>query len=197
MLFRSGSADIGMVRACLLEEMVHKGLVGPDDFRVIGAKTEPRLRCLTSTALYPDWVFAATTEALPELSRKASAALFSMPEDSAMYWSIASDFTRIDRLFKDLKIGHYSYLREWTFKRFWQEYRWVVLVALGLLFLGIWHAVFVTLEVRRKTASLRAAMQQREAAQNEVLQTQSRLQDRKSTRLNSSHKHRSRMPSSA
>lgn len=43
-------------------------------------------------------------------------------------------------------------------------------------FLGIWHAVFVTLEVRRKTASLRAAMQQREAAQNEVLQTQSRLQ---------------------
>ena len=175
-VMKQGRADIGMVRACLLEEMVHKGLVGRDDFRVIGAKTEPRLRCLTSTALYPDWVFAATTEALPELSRKASAALFSMPEDSAMYWSIASDFTRIDRLFKDLKIGHYSYLREWTFKRFWQEYRWVVLVALGLLFLGIWHAVFVTLEVRRKTASLRAAMQQREAAQNEVLQTQSRLQ---------------------
>ena len=175
-VMKQGRADIGMVRACLLEEMVHEGLVGRDEFRVIGAKTEPRLRCLTSTALYPDWVFAATTEALPELSRKASAALFSMPEDSAMYWSVASDFTRIDRLFKDLKIGHYSYLREWTFKRFWQEYRWVVLVALGLLFLGIWHAVFVTLEVRRKTASLRAAMQQREAAQNEVLQTQSRLQ---------------------
>ena len=122
-VMKQGRADIGMVRACLLEEMVHEGLVGRDEFRVIGAKTEPRLRCLTSTALYPDWVFAATTEALPELSRKASAALFSMPEDSAMYWSVASDFTRIDRLFKDLKIGHYSYLREWTFKRFWQEYR--------------------------------------------------------------------------
>ena len=173
---RQSKAQIGMVRACLLEEMIAEGLVGKDEFRVIGARDEPHLRCLTSTALYPDWVFAATAEAKPELSRRASAALFSMPENSQVYWSIASDFTRIDSLFKDLRIGHYSYLREWTFRRLWQEYRPLVIGALGVFFLIVWHAVFVTFEVRRKTASLRAVMREREQAQNEVLQTQSRLQ---------------------
>ncbi len=173
---RDGRAEVGMVRACLLEELIRTGLVGESEFRVIGAKDEPHLRCKTSTALYPDWVFAATTEASPEMSRKASAALFSMPETSRMYWSVASDFTRIDALFKDLKIGHYSYLREWTFKRLWQEYKLFVIAGVGLLFLIFWHAVVVTFEVRRKTAKLREAMREREAAQNEVLQTQERLQ---------------------
>lgn len=173
---RQGKAQVGMVRACLLEEMIAKGLVGKDEFRVIGARNEPHLRCQTSTELYPDWVFAATTEARPELSRRAAAALFSMPESSRVYWSVASDFTRIDALFKKLRIGHYSYLREWTFKRLWQEYRALVVGVLGLFFLVVWHAVFVTFEVRRKTASLRAVMHERELAQNEVLQTQSRLQ---------------------
>lgn len=173
---RQGKAQVGMVRACLLEEMIENGLVGKNEFRVIGARNEPHLRCLTSTSLYPDWVFAATTEARPELSRRASAALFSMPASSQVYWSIASDFTRIDSLFKKLKIGHYRYLREWTFERVWQEYRLIVLGTMGLLFLIVWHAVFVTFEVKRKTASLRAVMHEREQAQNEVLQAQSRLQ---------------------
>ena len=173
---RRGVARVGMVRTCLLEEMVEKGLLDKDEFRVIAAKDEPRLRCAASTKLYPDWVFAATTEALPELSRQACAALFAMPDDADMHWSVASDFTRIDTLFRELKIDHYSYLRQWTVERVWREYRWVVLGTLGLLFLGFWHAVFVTFEVRRKTASLRSVLAEREKAQNEVLRTQSRLQ---------------------
>ena len=173
---RHGRAEVGMVRACLLEDMIESGLVGKNEFRVIAPKNNPHLRCQTSTDLYPDWVFGATTEAKAELSRRAGAALFTMPEDNGMSWSVASDFTRIDALFKNLKIGHYSYLREWTFTRVWQEYPWAVIAAFGLLILILWHSIVITFEVRRKTASLRAAMQEREIAQTEVLQAQNRLQ---------------------
>lgn len=173
---RSDQAQIGVMRACLLEDLMAKGQVRAHEFRVIGAKDEPMLKCQTSTALYPDWVFAATSQAQPELSRKACAALFSMPEDAPMHWSVASDFTRIDALFKTLRIGHYAYLREWTLQRIWQEYRGWVLVLCAALGLVVWHAVVVTFEVRRKTRRLRLAMQQRSQAQNEVLVMQTRLQ---------------------
>ena len=174
---RQGRAEVGMVRACLLEDMIEGGLVAKDEFRVIASKNNPHLRCQTSTDLYPDWVFAATSEAKAEMSRRAGAALFTMPEANGMHWSVASDFTRGDALFRNLKIGHYRYLREWTFTRVWQQYRWAVIAAFGLLLLVLWHTVVVTFEVRRKTASLRAAMQDREAAQSEILQTQNRLQN--------------------
>ncbi len=173
---RQGRSRVGMVRTCLIEEMTDKGLLAKDEFRVIGAKNDPRLRCSTSTELYPDWVFAATTEAKPEQSRQACAALFSLSDEMGGYWSVASDFTRIDELFRELRIGHYRYLRQWTFERVWMQYRWVVLGLSALLFLGFWHTVFVTFEVRRKTKSLRAVMAEREKAQNEVIQTQNRLQ---------------------
>ena len=133
---RQGRSRVGMVRTCLIEEMTAKGLLAKDEFRVIGAKNAPRLRCSTSTELYPDWVFAATTEAKPEQSRQACAALFSLSDEMGGYWSVASDFTRIDELFRELRIGHYRYLRQWTFERVWMQYRWVVLGLSTLLFLG-------------------------------------------------------------
>ena len=91
---RQGRSRVGMVRTCLIEEMTAKGLLAKDEFRVIGAKNDPRLRCSTSTELYPDWVFAATTEAKPEQSRQACAALFSLSDEMGGYWTQVAAYSK-------------------------------------------------------------------------------------------------------
>ena len=42
---RSGRADAGVVRSCLLEKLIADGSVKPEEFRVIGRKPSGTLRC--------------------------------------------------------------------------------------------------------------------------------------------------------
>ena len=44
------------------------------------------------------------------------------PIPGNLHWGMATDFTPVDTLFKELKIGPYEYLRHWTLRRFLSEY---------------------------------------------------------------------------
>lgn len=172
---RSGNVEVGMVRACLLEEMIAKGKIAENAFRVVEGVRDEKLACQRSTELYPDWVFAVAPTATPELSRRAAAALLSMPETHGIHWSIATDFRRIDELYRSLRVEHYAYLRSPTIRDFLMNYRWSILAVLFGLFLVFSHYLLVNIEVKRKTRSLREASAAREEAQAKALATQRRL----------------------
>ncbi len=172
---RSGKAQVGMVRACLLEEMIASGKATPDEFRVIEGRRDEKLACVRSTDLYPDWVFAATTRATPEMSRRAAGALLSMPATNGSYWSIATDFRAINDLYRNLKVAHYEYLRHPTLRDTVAKYKTELLVLLLLLTAGVAHYFLVNLEVKRKTKSLREASEAKAKAQAQVLIAQRKL----------------------
>lgn len=131
-----GRADVCIVRACVLEELASSG-VDISALRVLHENPNSSLACRASTAAFPNWTFYATSRATPEIARKAASVLLGMkPVAGNLYWTIATDFTKIDHLFYDLKIGPYEYRRHWTFDQFWENYRdWVVLLL--LIFAGI------------------------------------------------------------
>src|SRR5450830_1905716 len=52
---RTGTADAGIVRTCLLEQMMAQGQVRADELRVITTRPIPGFRCASSSRLYPDW----------------------------------------------------------------------------------------------------------------------------------------------
>ena len=172
---REGKADVGLVRACLLEEMIARGELKPDEFRVIAGKRDGKLACVRSTDLYPAWVFAATPLATAEESKQAAVALLTHVEPSGVEWSIASDFRSIRELYKALKVEQYLYLRNPTIKDFIYNHR-MALSLLSLFFVCLFlHYLLVNAEVKKKTQSLRAASEAREKAQEKTMAMLRRL----------------------
>ena len=80
------------------------------DLAVVGAKPETKdFRCIRSTALYPNWTVTITPHATPDVARLAASTLLSMkPIPGNLHWGMATDFTPVDTLFKELKIGPYE-----------------------------------------------------------------------------------------
>ena len=93
-----------------------------------------------------------------------------MPTDSKGYrWSIATNFSGTDQLYKDLKEGMYIILNEWSLKTFFKEYKhWFFSLTVLLICLAGYSALLNYL-VRKKTRQL-----QRSIKHQQVLQKRSR-----------------------
>lgn len=175
-----GKADVAFLRLCLLEEWQAKRPADRGKLRVINRRDTPEHpeACARSTPLYPSWTVATTPAMTPEISRLVLQALFEMRPTSidGLYWSAATDYASVDAIFRDLRIGPYAYLREWTVSRILKEYGpW--LAVLAALALGlVLHSVSVTRLMRIRTAHLQRALAERERLQAEAREAAERIE---------------------
>ena len=169
-------ADVGVMRACELELLESEGAIPAGALRVIGEKPSRGLACRCSTDLYPDVVFAALPPAPAETVRQMTVALYTMPETlEGDSWSFVSNFASVLQLYRTLRIGPYSYLRENTPAAFLQRYRYVWLSAAGLLVFSLLYALSVRRIVQVRTRALRVALQEKEAAEASARESRERL----------------------
>ena len=163
----AGQADAGIIRICLLEQMVRNGEIGAGELRVLAPIVTAGLRCQTSSRLYPDWPFVALRPTPADLSKRVAIALLAMPRTADGYsWTVPSDYQVVDDLFRELKIGPYGYLRTGTVESVLRLYWGWMLLILALLVVWAVHTVRVEYLVSRRTAELRAAQkEQRRMAQ--------------------------------
>ena len=153
----SGKTDAGIVRACILE---NAGLLQSGKVKVLDPKETTEFPCAVSTRLYPNWTLSTTPNTPPEISRKVTAAVLEIkPLQNNLHWSVATDFTPIDDLFKRLEIGPYEYLRHFSFKRFmeayWQYFVCAAIFIIGLILHGIRSEYLVNKRTHALTESLR------------------------------------------
>jgi two-component system sensor histidine kinase TtrS len=161
---RNGTADVGLIRACVLESEA------PDwknEFRIINAQPEEDFHCARSTDAFPNWTIAATDGFSPELSRRVAVALLSSPpsEKGGYHWSLATDFEKVDRVSRLLKTDGYSYLKEWTLARIWKQYQEWILVILALIASLIIHLLRVEDLVKKRTSAWKEEMDRRRQAE--------------------------------
>lgn len=173
---RAGRMDAGIVRTCLLEQMVARGEVRADELRVITTRPIPGFRCASSSRLYPDWPFVALRQTLPALAKKVAQALLAMPRtDEGYSWTVPSDYQIVDELFRELRIGPYAYLDKLTFETALRRYWGWMLLVLALLVAWAVHTVRVEYLVSRRTEQLRAAQHQQRALEEQARQRQATL----------------------
>lgn len=137
----NGKADVGILRACYLEDAVNRKVVTTDQLKFINLKSDPDHICLHSTRLYPNWSFGSNPSVPPAvLSAVAAGLIAQKPVGIGLYWSVASDYTAVDNLLKSLRLGSYQrFSKEW----FWQrivEYRFWILSALAAFALLLIHS---------------------------------------------------------
>lgn len=173
---RAGRMDAGIVRTCLLEQMMERGEVRADELRVITTRPVPGFRCATSSRLYPDWPFVALRQTPAPLAKQVALALLAMPRTSEGYsWTVPSDYQIVDELFRELRIGPYAYLDKLTFETALRRYWGWMLLVLALLVAWAVHTVRVEYLVSRRTEQLRAAQHQQRALEEQARQRQATL----------------------
>ncbi|QDQ86814.1 PhnD/SsuA/transferrin family substrate-binding protein [Alcaligenaceae bacterium SJ-26] len=155
-----GRADVGIVRACLLESL-------PDwqrHYRVLGQREHSALDCAVSSRLYPDWPMATLRHTPPDLARAVAVALLQMPDNpQGIAWTVPADYQSVHALFQALQIGPYAHLKVPTLQHLAQRY-WLFLLLATLALLG-WGGYTLRVEylVRQRTSALERALQEREA----------------------------------
>ena len=176
-----GRADAGLLRACMPEAITERHPEFAGRWTVVNDK--PGLRaeafgCRYSTDMYPGWTIASVPHTPPVITKHVAMLLLNLRPDmtpGGFTVSIATEFDRVNDLFRSLKAGPFAYLNHWTLERIWDEARGGVLLLLG--FLAAWILHFARLEklVRRRTADLSAALEREKAAREQVRETGARL----------------------
>lgn len=175
----SGYADVGIVRACLLEELENSGWIERGALRVVNEKGEEPgvpFPCRRSTDLYPDAVFAAMEQAPSSIVRDVTVALLTMPSEGRGWdWSVSSDFVAVDRLYRTLQIGPYAYMQDSSWAALWQRHKEQVIPFIALLLLLIAYEARLHYLVRVRTRDLTEALAQKEVAESDAKQSRRRL----------------------
>lgn len=175
---RGGKCEAAIVRTCLLEELSSSGQIKGNEFRVI----EPRPKsskeyCIRSSELYPGWVFAATKNSSEALRKETTKILFSLPAVQGNEWSVPRNFADLDNLYKNLKVGHYEYLRNWDWKEFIRNYWSFILIVFIVMIAVFLHNLILKQQVERKTERLRQTMKEKMAEHQAAVSANRHLHD--------------------
>lgn len=150
---RDRQVDAAITPFCTLEEMVKRGLVNPEDYRVLNPSRPPGYDCQVSTALYPNWSFAASESVEIRITKAITQALMDLtPEHPAavqgQFWGWTSPISQLKviQLFSELqgkpeRVTYWQHFQNWlkenrhwgmlalvmflaaTFYHFWLEYK--------------------------------------------------------------------------
>lgn len=176
-----GRADVGLLRACMPEAITERHPEFAGRWTVVNDRPGLRaetLGCRYSTDMYPGWTIASVPHTPPVITKHIAMLLLNLKPEmtpGGFTVSIATEFDRVNDLFRSLKAGPFTYLNHWTLERVWAEAKGGLLLLLG--FLAAWILHFVRLEklVARRTADLSAALAREKAAREEVRETGARL----------------------
>lgn len=185
----AGEADAGVLRACLLEEMVASGAVAPGALRVLAPRDHYGFRCAVSTPLYPDWPIAKARHTPRALAKQVAQALYSQqvePQAPGLAahtgWTIPVDYQSVHELFRRLELPPYELDPRTTLRELLLEYwQWLAALALAAAWM-LWHTARVEQQVRLRTSQLsaanerlRQAMQEQAAAEETIRQREAEL----------------------
>jgi two-component system sensor histidine kinase TtrS len=158
---RSGRADAGIIRSCLLEKLIAEDDAKPEEFRVIARKPSGTLRCQVSTRLYPGWPFVKVAQTPPALAAKMKHALLAMqPNTGEIVWAEPEDYQRVQDLYRMLKVGPYGRFTRLGLMDFaWEHRWWGTLVVMALAWWSI-HVARVSHLLKKRTRELQHAHEQ-------------------------------------
>lgn len=170
-----GSIDVGIFPACLIEELEAKHALAPGLLRAVNEKSNDTLACRHSTALYPDWIVASFERASPEMVRDVTISLLTMPQTNGFEWWATIDLRELNALYKELRLGPWAFLRDYSPEGLVKRFRTELTIALLLLLAVVLNEWRLRLLVRRRTAELSSALQERDRNAELVRRLQAHL----------------------
>lgn len=178
---RDGTAQAAILRVCLLEQMVARGEVPADAYRVL--PMEPPSTpladaggCQASSPLYPGWALAALPSTPQRWSHDVLLALLAhegqMP---AGRWTVPADYQSVHDVLRVLKVEPYAPPPALAWHAWLWQHRWWGLCALLMVALVLAYLLHVEALVKRRTAALSRSLQERDALAQQVAQAREQM----------------------
>lgn len=164
---RDGNVDAAITPLCTLEDMVGRGLINLDDFRVLNPSRPKSVECQCSTHLYPNWSFAAIESVNTELSKEISQALMDLPSThpaavkaQLQGWTSPISQLAVIKLFRELHVKSPDSSR-WEIVKNWLDdnRHWGILSVLIFLVATFYH-LWIEYRFHQKSESLIATERQ-------------------------------------
>lgn len=104
-------ADVAIVPACTLENMVKEGKLEKHNLRILNPSRPENSVCTVSTPLYPNWTLAMTDRAPMQVCQQVAQSLFDMPSDHIAAqaaqnkgWILPASSVKVDKVFQHLDL---------------------------------------------------------------------------------------------
>ena len=174
----NGKADIGILRTCMLEAYLEDHPDEADNFRIINEKASPNFPCRHSTDLYPSWVFGVSKNIDVATATQLTTALLKMPTTASNWsWGIATDFSLVDQLLRDMQMGPFKRSSRWYVARIWENYSSQILLVLSVVLMIFVHAWRSDRLVQQRTQELNKSHAQEIKFRNERNKAREKILD--------------------
>lgn len=172
---RDGHADAGVIRSCLLEQLIREGSVAASQFKVLSPY--PHQPCLTSSPAYPGWAFAAAASTPGPLAREVLLALLALPPaQTGQFWGVPADYQSVHAMLRELQIAPYEFLREHRLEHQIRRYWPWAAAFLTVLLLWLAYTLRVEVLVGRRTRELSAALRARDQLAERIQSHQEQME---------------------
>lgn len=130
----NGDADAAFIRSGVLESLLEKNRLKPDQIRVLNRINMPHYPYALSTRLYPEWPLVAMPHTDSDLFRQITAALLGLPHGSELGrsmgiygFTIPMDYQQVRDLMQALHLPPFEKTPIFTIQDIWHRYRLLLL----------------------------------------------------------------------
>jgi PAS domain S-box-containing protein len=147
----SGKADVGFVRAGVIEHMIAEGKLDSGKLKVLHRLDLPNFPFASSTRLYPEWPFIVLPHVDARISRRVASALLAIEPGSKLMKSIGphgfavpADYSPVEDLMRELRVPPFDTPLQVTLRDIWLRYESaliVVIISSGIILAMLFRLV--------------------------------------------------------
>jgi signal transduction histidine kinase len=158
-------ADVGFVRAGMIEALAREGRLDAGQLRIINRQNLPSYPYALSTRLYPEWPVAVMPQVDKQIASRLAAALFLMPPEllektanRIAGFSIPANYDGVENMLRRLRLPPFDVEPEITLADIWRRHTaWVI--TLTVLFLMLAASTFGLIILYRRSQQAAATVQ--------------------------------------
>ena len=168
---KSGTADVGIVPACFIEQVMITNQAHLSDYRVINPQPVSELACQHSTNAYPGLMVSYRNGLDSTWILEMTNALLGLKLPYGATWSMAENTRELYDLMYHLRMGPYNNVTYSAIYRVFSENRAIFITAIFLIVAGFFYNLIISVEVASRTKALKKALAEKERISKQQEQT--------------------------
>ena len=168
---KTGNADVGIVPACFIEQVMIRNQAHLSDYRVINPQSVTEMACQHSTNAYPSLMVSYRNGVDSNYILDMTNALLGLKLPFGTTWSMPENTRELYDLMYHLRIGPYNNVTYSAIYRTFSENRTIFITAIFLIVAGFFYNLIISVEVASRTKALKRALAEKDRISKQQEQT--------------------------
>lgn len=168
---KTGTADVGIVPACFIEQVMIRNQAHLSDYRVINPQPVTEMACQHSTNAYPSLMVSCRNGVDSNYILDMTNALLGLKLPFGTTWSMPENTRELYDLMYHLRIGPYNNVTYSAIYRTFSENRTIFITAIFLIVAGFFYNLIISVEVASRTKALKRALAEKDRISKQQEQT--------------------------